>query len=174
MIRSFHLPALLLMLAGAGAVPLQAATDTQAQEGFAQARARQAGPDADHAGHTRPKDDPDNRFRGVFYGYLPCQDCIGIKHTLSLKHHNNYLLVTQVVREASRELYEKGKYVWDEDNRRVTLTPSQPDQPPRLYRIRDEGTLIQLDADGNTITREADRYVLQRSDLAQTREVHMH
>lgn len=153
--------------------PLHAATDTQAQEGFAQARARNYEPNQDHSSHNM-KNKPGAGFHGIFYGYLPCGDCIGIKHTLSLKHNNNYLLVTQVVKEASRELYEKGKYVWDDEKGQVTLTPNNEGQPPRRYRIKDEGTLIQLDPEGNIITKDADRYMLQRSDLAQTREVHMH
>ncbi|MGI9213523.1 MAG: copper resistance protein NlpE [Methylococcaceae bacterium] len=153
--------------------PLQAATDTQAQEGFAQARARNREPDQDHGGHNM-QTKPGAGFHGIFYGYLPCTECIGIKHTLSLKHNNNYLLVTQEVREASRELYEKGKYIWDDKTSQLTLTPNKEDQPTRRYRIKDEGTLIQLDSGGNVITKDADRYILQRSDMAQTREVHMH
>lgn len=165
---------ILWLVAGLLCTPsIQAATDMDAQEGFAQARAKQHEPGVDHSGHDMPAH-RNNGFHGVFYGYLPCNDCIGIKHTLSLKHNNNYLLITQVVKEASREFYEKGKYTWDDEAKRVTLIPNKEDTIPRLYRIRDEGTLIQLDASGNTITREADRYILQRSDLAQTREVHMH
>jgi hypothetical protein len=154
-------------------VPARAATDMDAQAGFAQAKAKQHEPDADHSGHD-PQGNRTKGFHGVFYGYLPCNDCIGIKHTLSLKHNNNYLLVTQIVKEASREHYEKGKYTWDDKTRQVILTPNQENAPLRQYRIKDAGTLIQLDTSGNVITQDADRYILQRSDLAQTREVHMH
>ncbi|WP_428356837.1 copper resistance protein NlpE N-terminal domain-containing protein [Methyloprofundus sp.] len=54
-----------------------------------------------HAKHTKPVD-PSQEFRGVYYGYLPCKHCAGIKMTLSLKNKQNYLLVTQYA-QASNE-----------------------------------------------------------------------
>ncbi|TXK94332.1 hypothetical protein BMR07_14380 [Methylococcaceae bacterium CS1] len=38
----------------------------------------------DHSKHKKPID-KSQIFRGVYYGYLPCQHCAGIKMTLSLK-----------------------------------------------------------------------------------------
>ena len=58
-------------------------------------RARElANQDVDHSKHKKPVD-KSQIFRGVYYGYLPCDYCAGIKMTLSLKNKKNYLLVTQ-------------------------------------------------------------------------------
>lgn len=147
-----------------------AGTDTEAQQGFAQARAKQYEQDMDHAEHKKPN----MEYHGVFYGYLPCNDCSGFKNTLSLKHKNNYLLVTQYARESSREYFEKGKYVWDENKKTVTLKPNKDGSSPRYYRIKDAATLVQLNSDGATISKDADRYILQRSDTVQSTEIHIH
>jgi hypothetical protein len=92
-----------------------------------------------------------------------------------LKDNNNYLLVTQPAKESSREFYEKGKYTWDDDNKLVLLTPKNHESTTRQYRIKDEGTLIQLNDDGQQFTGEkANNYILRRSDTVQSREVHIH
>ncbi|MDO9424336.1 MAG: copper resistance protein NlpE, partial [Methylobacter sp.] len=127
---------------------------------------------ADHAIHLIPID-KNLEFHGVFYGYLPCNDCDGIKATLSLKQNNNYLLVTQPARDSSREFYEKGKYSWDDKKQVVVLTPRK-ESTVRQYYIEDEGTLIQLNSDGRRMKGNSDRYTLRRSDRAKSREVHIH
>lgn len=44
-----------------------------------------------------------------------------------------------------------------------------------MYRIKDEGTLIQLNDEGKQFTGDkADSYILRRSDTIQSREVHIH
>src|SRR5690606_19449244 len=126
-----------------------------------------------HSAHTSHID-KSLEFHGVFYGYLPCSDCNGIKVTLSLKQKNNYLLVTQYARESSREYYEKGKYSWDDENHTVILTPRKGGIGKRHYHIENEGTLIQLNDDGTKMTNDSDRYVLRRSDTVKSREVHIH
>lgn len=127
-----------------------------------------------HSSHLQPAD-TSKIFRGVFYGYLPCdqKDCDGIKMTLSLKQKSNYLLVTQYAKASTREYYEKGKYAWDEQNQVLTLTPKR-DGVIRLFRIQDEATLIQLDADGAPVSGNQKDYTLQRSDSIKTRQVHIH
>ncbi len=152
--------------------PAGAETDLTAQENFLKARASSHQPKIDHAGH-HPVDDS-QKFRGVFYGFLPCNDCDGIKMTLSLKQNNNYLLVTQYAKESSRELYEKGKYTWDEEKHLVMLTPRKG-TAIHQYLIENEETLIQLNSDGTRMTGKlADRYALRRSDTVKSREVHFH
>lgn len=170
-----HNPLTLTLLALASFIMpgiAQAGSDLEAQQGVAQARARSNDQDMDHSAH-RNANDPRYIYRGVFYGYLPCSDCDGIKNTLSLKHKNNYLLVVQYARQSSRETFEKGKYQWDEDKKLVTLTPNKEDVAPRYYRIKDEATLIQLNADGS-MPKNTSGYQLQRSDTYQSREVHIH
>lgn len=150
-----------------------AETDIEAQENFLKARVMSHPQDTDHAAHINHID-KSQAFHGVFYGFIPCNDCNGIKTTLSLKQNNNYLLVTQPARESSREFYEKGKYSWNDENHTVVLTPRK-ESITRQYLIEDEGTLIQLNDNGARVTGEsADRYILRRSDTVKAREVHIH
>ena len=153
--------------------PAMAESDMQIQERVLKAREMANQQHADHAAHVNPIDKSLD-FHGVFYGFLPCSDCNGIKTTLSLKQKNNYLLVTQPARESSREYYEKGKYSWNDETRTVVLTPRKA-STTRQYYIENEGTLIQLNADGTRIIGdEADDYILRRSDTVKSREVHIH
>ena len=151
-----------------------AESDMQLQEKALKARERSHQEGMDHSKHMT-SDDQTGGFRGVFYGYLPCdqKDCDGIKQTLSLKPRNNYLLVTQYARESSREYYEKGKYDWNEATRTLVLTPKK-EAPKRLYTIQDEGALVTLDSDGKSMNGDQESYTLRRSDKANTRQVHIH
>jgi hypothetical protein len=164
-----HSLALFLTSSLLSTVPAMAASDIEAQEGFARARAKHLQNPTDHATHQN-HDDANQEFHGVFYGYLPCSDCDGVKTTLSLQQKRNYLLVIQPAKASSREYFERGKYTWDDKNRTVVLTPKKEGVNPRRYHIEDEGTLIQLNEDG---IKKAD-YVLQRSDTYKSREVHIH
>lgn len=165
--------ALLLFSSLLCAVPAMAATDLEAQKGFVNARIKSHEKVTDHSAHEGIAD-KGLEFHGIFYGFLPCDDCNGIKATLSLKQNNNYLLVTQQAKESSRELYEKGKYTWNEENKTVVLTPSKGGTSTRQYRIESEGTLIQLNEDGTRIADKEDKYVLRSSDTVKSREVHIH
>lgn len=150
-----------------------AATDLSAQENYLKARVKSLEQNNDHANHLEPVEKSKD-FHGVFYGFLPCENCNGIKATLSLKQNNLYLLVTQPAKESSKELYEKGKYTWNEEKQIVTLSPRN-DAPIKKYSIKDEGTLIQLKSDGSPMKAdESDKYTLRRSDTTKTREVHIH
>jgi hypothetical protein len=149
-----------------------AATDLTAQEKFLKAKASNHEQEVDHSQHSN---EPDNgmKFHGVFYGFLPCDNCNGLKMTLSLKDNHNYLLVTQPAKESAREYYEKGKYIWDEANQSVTLTPRN-EGDARQYVIKDEGTIVQL-KDGQEVKGDlAEKYTLRRSDTVKAREVHIH
>jgi uncharacterized lipoprotein NlpE involved in copper resistance len=149
-----------------------AATDLTAQESYAKALAKNHQQEIDPAAHANHDKSLD--FHGIFYGYLPCNDCDGIKATLSLKQNNNYLLVTQPARDSSREFYEKGKYSWDEEKQTVILTPRN-ESSTRHYFIKDEGTLVQLNSDGTKMSEKLeDSYSLRRSDKVKGREVHIH
>ena len=153
--------------------PAMAESDMQIQERVLKAREMLNQQNMDHAAHVNPID-KSLEYHGVFYGFLPCNDCNGIKATLSLKQKNNYLLVTQSARESSREHYEKGKYTWNDETQTVVLTPNK-DSTTRQYHIDDEGTLVQLNSDGAPMTgNEANRYILRRSDTVKAREVHIH
>jgi len=151
--------------------PVMAQTDKQAMEAVQRAREMtQKG--MDHVQHQAPTD-PSQIFRGVYYGYLPCGHCAGIKMTLSLKNKNNYLLVTQYAQESIKEYYDKGKYVWDEESRILTLT-SRKGSVISKYNILDEGTLLPYDSDGKPRKFNQDEYFLLRADKSKSREVHIH
>lgn len=128
-------------------------------------------------GHTDHAPPVEKRldFRGVFYGYVPCNDCAGIKMTLSLKQNNNYLLVTQPARDSSKEYYEKGKYSWDDEKKLVILTPRKGGTATTRYHIENDETLIQLNEDGTKkLGGLAEKYALRRSDSVKNRQVHIH
>ena len=152
--------------------PAMAESDKQMQDRLL--RQREALQRGGHEGHAADvSKGPD--FRGVYYGYFPCQeeDCSGIKMTLSLKRNNNYLLVTQPAKPSSREFYEKGKFTWNDDTRTVALSPKD-NSAGKQYRIIDEGTLIQLNADGSATAGYQDDYTLRRGDTVKSREMHIH
>ncbi len=152
--------------------PALAESDKQIQERVLKAREMlQQG--NNHSNHLNDLAGPD--FRGVYYGYFPCNepDCSGIKITLSLKRNNNYLLVTQPAKTSSREFYEKGKFTWNDDKRTVVLTPKDKSNTGQ-YRIVDDGTLIQLNPDGSALDGDQDDYTLRRADTVKSREVHIH
>ncbi len=135
-----------LVLLGVLAVtfnPVQANSDREAMEAVQKARAQIKDDNKkDHAKHVKSVKET-GQYRGVFYGILPCKDCDGAVATLSLKNKHNYLLVTQPVKPSSREFYEKGKYVWDDEAKIVTLT-SRKDKSIQQYTIKDEKTLLPI------------------------------
>lgn len=151
-----------------------AETNLKAPDSALKAREHLQHQGMDHSKHNMQADQTGG-FRGVFYGYLPCKEkgCDGIKQTLSLKPKNNYLLVTQYAKDSTREYYEKGKYEWNDKNRRLVLTPKKGGAV-RLYAIQDESALLMLKSDGSLFPGSQDDYTLSRSDKANTREVHIH
>lgn len=151
-----------------------AESDKQLQEKTLKAREMMNQKDMDHSAHMNMGEQKEG-FRGVFYGYLPCEQkgCDGFKMTLSLKPKSNYLLVTQYAKESSREYYDKGKFNWDDTARMLTLT-SNKDGSKRLFKIKDDGTLIHLNNNGTPMPGDQDDYTLERSDKAKSREVHIH
>lgn len=148
-----------------------AETDKEIQEKALKAREQ----GKDHSAHGSFDEAAIGKFRGVFYGYLPCheENCDGLKMTLSLNTKNNYLLVMQPAKPQNRESFEKGKYDWDDKNGIVLLTPNK-DAPQRRLAIKAEGTLVYLNSDGTPLPGSQDRYLLERSDKAGNREMHIH
>lgn len=166
------------ILAATGAIsPAFAESDMEIQERALRAREIQRnGGDMDHQGHEgMVKENPKSPYRGVFYGYLPCdqQDCSGIKMTLSLNAGGRYLLVIQPARVLNRETFEKGEYIWDEGERLLTLKPRN-NGPERRLSIKDSSRLLYLDKDGKSASGDQSRYILDRSDTADNRDVHIH
>lgn len=151
-----------------------AESDMQLQEKALKAREMTRHNGMNHAMHSDAEDETGG-FRGVFYGYLPCNqaDCDGVKQTLSLKPRNNYLLVTQYAKASTREYYEKGKYDWD-DKSGTLLLISKKDGAKRQFSIQDEGALVMLSSDGSPMPGDQDDYTLRRSDKTKIRDAHFH
>jgi len=167
----------LFIVFGALLSPLDAAwaeTDKEIQEKALKAREQSQHGAMDHSAHAG-SEEAAGKFRGVFYGYLPCheENCNGLKMTLSLNAKNKYLLVIQPAKPQNRESFEKGKYEWDDAQGIVVLIPNK-DAPQRRLAIKDEGTLLYLSNDGTTLPGDQDRYLLQRSGKANNREMHIH
>ncbi len=153
--------------------PAMAKSDMEIMADVQKARAliRQEG---GHSKHIMPaKFSESEKFRGVYYGYLPCDHCAGIKMTLSLKNKNNYLLVTQYAQASNREYFDKGKYTWNDKTQTVTLV-ARKDSSVRKLQIKDEGTLIVLSPEGRPMKGNQDQYTLLRTDKNKSREVHIH
>lgn len=102
---------------------------------------------------------------GVYHGFVPCEDCKGIKTTLALNANGSYLLITQYIGKSDREIVEKGKFTWGNTSNTVVLT-SRNGESTRQFLVG-ENTLTQLDNAGNRITgKQADRYTLTRTETA--------
>jgi len=151
--------------------PVWAESDKELQEKALKAREQNQAASMDHSAHTETA----GQFRGVFYGYLPCPEegCNGLKMTLSLNANNKYLLVSQPAKVFNRESFEKGSYQWDAANGVVLLNPNQ-NAPQRKLAIKDEGVLLYLSDDPAFKSGDQDRYLLQRTDKAGNREMHIH
>lgn len=108
---------------------------------------------------------------GVYHGFLPCDDCKGVKATLALNKNNSYILITQYLGKSDREIVEKGKFTWGNNSDTVVLTPRNS-STTRQYFVG-EKMLIQLDNNGNRISGKlADRYILRRSDITESSPSH--
>lgn len=108
---------------------------------------------------------------GVYRGFLPCDDCKGVKATLALNKNNSYILITKYVGKSEREFVEKGKFTSDNKNNTVILTP-RDSSTTRQYFVG-ENMLIQLDNNGNRISGKlADRYILRRTEITESAPSH--
>jgi len=150
-----------------------AETDKEIQEKALIARELQKRGNMDHSMHMLPEST--SKYRGVFYGYLPCRekDCSGIKMTLSLNANDHYLLVIQPAKAQNRESFEKGIYDWNDREGTLTLNPTK-EAPQRRLSIQDDGSLLYISNDGGHLTGEKSRYLMQKMEQAGGREVHIH
>ncbi|MFI3185024.1 MAG: copper resistance protein NlpE [Methylococcaceae bacterium] len=101
---------------------------------------------------------------GIYYGFIPCADCKGVKTTLALNKNNTYLLITQYVGRSEREFVEKGKFALGDKSNTIVLTPRNG-STTQQYLVG-ENSLVQLDNNGNRVSGElANRYILRRSEM---------
>lgn len=101
---------------------------------------------------------------GIYNGFLPCDDCAGIKTSLALNQNGSYVLITQFTGKSPRDYVEKGKFSWGEKDNTIILTPRKGGST-HMYLVG-ENELVTLDAKGNRFAGKlADRYVLRRTDV---------
>jgi copper homeostasis protein (lipoprotein) len=107
---------------------------------------------------------------GLYFGFIPCDDCQGIKTTLALNANNSYVLLTQYAGKSDREFVEKGKFNISDNGEKLVLTPKKGGIDQQQYLI-DDDMLVKLDEEGNRITKDgADRYILHRKDIVKKRD----
>lgn len=137
---------------------------------FGNACAEETGTEAPAAEHHA---ESQAEWPGVYLGFVPCDDCNGIKTELALNKNNTYLLIYQFMGKgkSNRQFTERGKFTWGSQPNTVVLTPNKGDQT-RQYQIG-EDQLIQLDRHGIAYTgKDAERYVLRRNEVARKKGPH--
>jgi copper homeostasis protein (lipoprotein) len=110
---------------------------------------------------------------GIYNGFLPCDNCAGVKTSLALNKNGSYVLITQFVGKSPRDYVEKGKYVWDEKSNTIVLTSRKGDAVHRYFVGEDD--MITLDEKGDRYTGKlADRYILRKTDVTSGGPIEQH
>ncbi|ALM54008.1 META domain-containing protein [Halomonas huangheensis] len=96
-----------------------------------------------------------------YQGDLPCADCAGIRHHLSLFEGGVYRLEMIYMGKGEEARFdEQGEWSLDTTGRTLTLDDGEQ---PRKWRVEDDSTLEALDLEGNEIESTLD-YTLKRTD----------
>ena len=112
-------------------------------------------------------------WSGVYQGFTPCADCIGIKTSLALNKAETYLLITQFAGKSEREFVEKCKFSWNGANKTITLLPRNGGASQH-YAV-EANQLVLLDANGKRYTgKDADRYILRIKRVTEKAPSHSH
>jgi uncharacterized lipoprotein NlpE involved in copper resistance len=99
------------------------------------------------------------RWPGVYAGVTPAADCPGIEVQLTLNYDRTFALQYEYLERDVGVFTQEGTFTWDKTGTTVIL---DIENYPRYYRAR-EGSFLQLDMQGNTITGNlADHYVLNK------------
>jgi len=116
--------------------------------------------------HESHHEQTNTEWPGLYNGFIPCEDCTGIKTSLALNSNNTYLLIRQYVGKSDREIVEKGKFSTGNNNNILVLTPRNNIESTVHYYSVSENSLTQLDNNGNPITgKKADKYILRKNDI---------
>ncbi len=119
-----------------------------------------------HEAHHAQTAQTNAEWPGIYNGFIPCDDCNGIKTSLALNSNNTYILIRQYVGKSEREIVEKGKYTTGNSGDILVLTPRNTVETGIHYFRVGESSLIQLDNNGNAITgKKADRFVLRKNEI---------
>jgi copper homeostasis protein (lipoprotein) len=95
----------------------------------------------------------------TFVGALPCADCPGIHYQLNLFPDRTFV-ARSTYRERDAAVDDIGRWVLSSDGRVVVMKGA--DERPVMFAIRDDSTLVMLDAEGDEIGSTLD-YTLRRS-----------
>lgn len=102
---------------------------------------------------------------GIYNGFLPCADCIGLKMSLALNKRGSYVMITQYVGKSPRDFVEKGNYAWEEEDNTIVLTPRKKSAGKHYFLVSDNA-LIKLDDNRKRVAgKDAERYILRRNDV---------
>lgn len=108
---------------------------------------------------------------GIYNGFLPCDDCMGLKTSLALNKNGSYVLIYQYTGKSPRDHVEKGKFSWGDKSNTIVLT-ARDGATTRQYFVG-ENMLVQLDSKGERPTGKlADRYILRRMDMTDSEPAH--
>jgi copper homeostasis protein (lipoprotein) len=109
---------------------------------------------------------------GLYYAFLPCEDCEGIKTTLALNKNNTYVQTSEYVGKSIREFVEKGKFTWSGEDNVIILTPRKGGDTQQKFRV-DQDMLTKLDDNGDLVTgKHANRYIFHRREVVAKRSGH--
>lgn len=98
-------------------------------------------------------------YKGTYTGKIPSASGEGIIVTITVDD-STYVKKNEYVNKKDATFEEKGKYTWNDEGNTIILEGVK--DAPNKYFVG-EGTLTQLDMDGNKITGEtADLYILKK------------
>lgn len=90
----------------------------------------------------------------TFAGVLPCADCAGVAHTLTLQSDGSYRLRRTYLGKAEAPVARSGRWTADRDGQRLALR--RDDESTRAYfSVQPDGSLHALDNKGNAYPSKA-------------------
>src|SRR5690606_9515171 len=98
-------------------------------------------------------------WAGVYEGVIPCADCPGIEHRLTLEPSGTYQLVTRYLERSPAPRRVKGRFTWNEAGSTIQL-----DQASYGLRFQvGENRLWMLDPAGERISGPlAEHFILNK------------
>ncbi|EGD34341.1 lipoprotein [Capnocytophaga sp. oral taxon 338 str. F0234] len=98
-------------------------------------------------------------YEGTYEGTLPCADCSGINVTLTI---NKDSYTSQEVME-DLNTKDKGNVAYDTQSKVLTLTSTEEKDKEQRYKVKEDGSIALLDADGKEVEGElASYYILKK------------
>lgn len=99
-------------------------------------------------------------WAGIYEGIVPCADCPGIAHRLTLNQDGSYTLITRYLERSPTPQEARGRFTWDETGNRIQL--DQAGFGGLRFQVG-ENRLWMLNPEGQRITGPlADHYLLNK------------